>query len=115
MGLFAGTPFDIPAHCDRCEKLESECLCPPVVVEPLRIPPNKQTARIGIEKRSKGKWVTVVRDLPEVGNDLPALLTELKNKCGAGGTIKDGVIEIQGDHLTRVREQLKIIGFRVKG
>ena len=58
--------------------------------------------------------VTVIRGLPAEGNDLPGLLTQLKNSCGAGGTIKEDTIELQGDHLQRVRDTLSEIGFRVK-
>ena len=72
MRLFEGTPFDRPPRCEICEQLEEECTCPPKP-DPV-IPPEKQTARISIEKRKKGKVVTLVRDLPQVGNDLPALL-----------------------------------------
>ncbi len=110
--LFAGTPFDIPPTCDRCGKLEKECKCPPP--PPPRIPPGEQTARVKTEKRQKGKLVTTISGLPEIGNDLPGLLTQLKTVCGAGGTLKDGVLEIQGEHLARVRESLTKIGYRVK-
>jgi len=110
--LFAGTPFDIPPMCDRCGKLEKDCKCPPP--PPPRIPPQEQTARVKTEKRQKGKMVTTVSGLPEIGNDLPGLLTQLKTVCGAGGTHKDGILEIQGDHLTRVRETLSKLGYRVK-
>jgi translation initiation factor 1 len=108
--LFAGTPFDRPPHCERCGKLEVDCRCPP----PL-IPPEKQTARLRVEKRKKGKVVTVVAGLPAAGNDLPALLTHLKAACGAGGTIQADTLEIQGDHLSRVRDLLVVRGFRVAG
>ena len=45
--------------------------------------------------------------------DLPALLSELKTACGAGGSLQDESIEIQGDHLFRVTDKLKQIGYRV--
>ena len=112
MRLFEGTPFDRPPRCERCDELEEDCRCEPE--PPPRIPPEKQTARIGVEKRKRGKVVTVVRDLPEEGNDLPGLLTRLKSTCGAGGTLKDGVLEVQGDQLDTVRKALSDIGFRVK-
>jgi len=111
--LFAGTPFDRPPRCERCGELESECQCPPPP-KPM-IPPEKQTAVLAVEKRKKGKIVTVVRGLPEEGNDLPALLAQLKTACGAGGTLKDELLEIQGNHLERVRELLRTIGYRVRG
>jgi translation initiation factor 1 len=113
MRLFEGTAFDRPPRCERCEELEKDCNCPPEA--PPRIPPDKQTARLSVEKRKKGKMVTVVRGLPAEGNDLPDLLTQLKNTCGAGGTLKDDVLEIQGRNLDRVRETLEKIGYRVKG
>lgn len=112
MRLFEGTEFDRPPRCERCGKLESDCECPP---EPaLRIPQDRQTARLAIEKRRKGKVVTVVRGLSEEGNDLPELLTKLKSGCGAGGAIKDGEIEIQGRQLQRIKELLQKIGYNVK-
>src|SRR5688572_21213869 len=112
MRLFEGTPFDRPPRCDRCGQLESECNCPPA--PPARIPPEQQTARLAVEKRKKGKMVTVIRGLPAEGNDLPELLTQLKSQCGAGGTIKDECLEIQGEHLDRIRDELGKLGFRVK-
>ncbi|MFO1063192.1 MAG: translation initiation factor [Pirellulales bacterium] len=113
MGLFAGTPFDLPPRCERCEKLESECTCPPL--PPKHIPPEKQTAKLRIEKRAKGKYVTVIAGLAAESNDLPALLASLKNACGAGGSLQPDALEVQGDHLVRVRKHLEQLGYRVKG
>lgn len=113
MRLFEGTEFDRPPRCERCGALEEECACPPE--PPPRIPPEQQTARLAIEKRKKGKHVTVVRGLPAEGNDLPELLTHLKTACGAGGTLRDEVIEIQGRQLDDVRAALVRRGFRVRG
>jgi translation initiation factor 1 len=113
MRLFEGTPFDRPPRCERCGELEADCTCPPPPVP--RLPPEKQKAKLAVEKRKKGKVVTVVRGLSAVGNDLPALLAQLKNACGAGGTLKDEELEIQGNHLDRVRELLTGIGYRVRG
>jgi len=76
-------------------------------------PPFKQLLRIGAEKRKRGKIVTVIRDLAET-NDHSELLTRLKNHCGAGGTIKENTIEIQGDHTTRAKAFLLEAGYRVK-
>lgn len=111
--LFAGTEFYQPAKCERCGKLEEECQCPPPPVP--RIPPERQTAKLSIEKRQKGKVVTVVRGLPAAGNDLPDLLSTLKTACGAGGAVKEDVLEVQGKHLERIRESLVKLGYRVKG
>ncbi len=113
MRLFEGTQWDRPPRCERCGELEESCTCSP----PPRVltPPEKQTARLNVEKRKKGKVVTVVRGLPAEENDLPALLGQLKTACGAGGTAKDDLLEIQGNHLARVRDLLAGLGYRVRG
>ena len=79
------------------------------------IPPNKQTAKLAVEKRKKGKVVTVVRGLTAEANDFPALLARLKNACGAGGTLDGESLEVQGDHLERLRKLLGEIGYKVRG
>ena len=112
--LFAGTPFDRPPTCERCGRLQSDCVCPPVVLEPTRISPGEQTARIRVEKRPKGKVITAVSGLDPVGNDLAELAAKLKTRCGSGGTVKDGVIELQGDHLIAAEKTLGAIGYRVR-
>ena len=111
MRLFAGTPFDRPPKCDRCGALESDCTCP---VFATFLPPGEQDVRLAVEKRKKGKVVTVIRGLAAANNDLPALLTQLKSQCGAGGTIHDDCLEIQGQHLERIRTVLSEMGYRVK-
>ena len=111
MGLLAGTKFDRPPHCEQCDRLESECTCPPV--EPDRLAPGRQTARIAIEKRKHGRTMTVIRGLNAVDNDLDVLLKRLKNACGAGGTVSEDGIEVQGNHADRVRTELLRIGYRV--
>jgi translation initiation factor 1 len=112
--LFAGTPFDRPPTCARCERLEAECECAPVVSEPVRIPPGTQTASIKREKRVKGKLVTVISGLDPSGNDLPELASLLKARCGAGGTVKDGKIEIQGEHIDDAEAVLRSLGYKTK-
>lgn len=112
MRLFEGTEFDIPPRCEKCGELEEECNCPPP--EPERVPPNKQLLRVQAERRKKGKTVTVIRDLQELAKHRSELLTALKNAVGAGGTVKDETIEIQGDHVVRVREHLEQAGYRVR-
>ncbi len=110
MRLFEGTPFDRPPRCEQCGELDQDCKCPP---EPKhRLPPEKQTARLAIEKRKRGKSVTVVRGLAD--SDLPWLLKQLKSACGAGGTVDNGELEIQGAQLDRVRDLLTTMGYRVK-
>jgi translation initiation factor 1 len=112
MRLFEGTSFDRPPRCEKCGQLETDCTCQPE--PPPRTPPEEQTAIIALEKRKKGKQMTVVRGLTRSGNDLTALLTQLKSTCGAGGTLDGETLEIQGDHRTKVGEILRKIGYRVK-
>jgi translation initiation factor 1 len=111
--LFAGTPFDRPPVCDRCGQLESMCKCPPVTKPKNLTPPEKQTIRLAIEKRKKEKVVTVIRGLSASGNDLPALLARLKDRCGAGGSLDGDTLEIQGNHLDRLRDLLGEIGYKI--
>jgi translation initiation factor 1 len=60
----------------------------------------------------RGKTVTVVRGLPP--RDLVPVAGDLKRQCGTGGAAKDGVVEIQGDHRTKVVARLEAQGYRVK-
>lgn len=62
----------------------------------------------------KGKGVTVVRGLGLDGEALAELGRELKAACGSGGTVKDGVIEIQGEHRDRIVQRLQAAGMTVK-
>ena len=62
----------------------------------------------------KGKGVSVITGLPLNDADLEALATRLKSSCGAGGAVKDGKIEIQGDHRDRLVAELKKLGYDAK-
>ena len=65
-------------------------------------------------KGRKGKGVTVITGVPLGASELKALAKSLKAKCGSGGTVKNGVIEIQGDHRDRVVEELREYNWVVK-
>jgi translation initiation factor 1 len=65
-------------------------------------------------KGRKGKGVTLVDGVPESADRLKALAKELKQLCGTGGSVKDGVIEIQGDHRDRIKPALEAKGYNVK-
>ena len=56
----------------------------------------------------------MIHGLPERGAALDALGSELRRLCGAGGTVKDGTVEIQGDHRDRVAQHLRVLGYTVK-
>ena len=59
-----------------------------------------------------GKAVTVIHGLPE--KNLEHRATDLKRLCGAGGAVKDGTVEIQGDHRERIADHLRALGHTVK-
>ncbi len=65
-------------------------------------------------KGRKGKGVTVVTGLGLPAEELKELAARLKRICGSGGTVKDGAIEIQGDHRDRVVEELTRAGYAAK-
>jgi translation initiation factor 1 len=65
-------------------------------------------------KGRRGKIVSTVTGVPVDANELQSLAAELKRRCGTGGALKDGVIEIQGDHRDTLVEELEKRGFKVK-
>jgi translation initiation factor 1 len=65
-------------------------------------------------KGRKGKGVTLVTGFDLAPNDLKVLAKKLKKSCSTGGTIKDGIIEIQGDHREALKSQLEKLGHSVK-
>jgi translation initiation factor 1 len=75
--------------------------------------PNDGVVRVFRDKSGRrGKIVTVVRGLPAA--DLDAVASDLKRQCGAGGAIKEGAVEIQGDHREKVAARLGSRGYTVK-
>lgn len=122
--LFAGTPFDIPPICELCGQAESQCACTLAEkkaaetrhrIESQRLAPQQQTARIRIEKRKGGRTATVISELTAAANDLPSLLSQLQTACGTGGTVKskEGLVELQGDHIAAARKCLVDLGYRI--
>ena len=65
-------------------------------------------------KGRKGKGVTLISGFDLAPNDLKALAKKLKKSCSTGGTVKDGIIEIQGDHRDTLKSQLEKLGYSVK-
>ncbi|TDI33193.1 MAG: hypothetical protein E2P03_05255 [Acidobacteria bacterium] len=71
--------------------------------------------RVGRETRGRrGKGVTVITGLPLSAVEIKNLARQFKQKCGSGGTVKDGVIEIQGDHRDMLVELLTAMGWNAK-
>lgn len=65
-------------------------------------------------KGRKGKGVTTVSGVGLAGAELKTLAKQLKQKCSTGGTVKDGVIEIQGDHRETLKAELEKLGYSAR-
>ena len=75
--------------------------------------PNDGVVRIFRDRSGRnGKAVTVIRGLP--ARDVEERAAELKRLCGAGGAVKDGAVEIQGDHRERIAARLRGLGYTAK-
>ena len=78
-------------------------------------PPNQQTVYLHRESKGRGgKIVSLVKNLTLSEKDLKVLAKQIKRACGTGGTIKGGIIEIQGEHRTRIADVLNKQGYKVK-
>ncbi|MGS1010481.1 translation initiation factor Sui1 [Achromobacter anxifer] len=98
--------------CPECRKPLTQCLCKQAA---RAAPAGDGVARVSRETKGRGgKSVTVVKGLALDGAALNALGKQLRNACGSGGTVKDGVIEIQGEHCDRVMDVLQKQGIRAK-
>ena len=96
--------------CPSCGKPLTYCAC-----KQATSPVGDGNVRVGREtKGRKGKGVTIITGVPLAHAEMQALATYLKKRCGSGGTLKDGVIEIQGDHRDMVVEELQKRGWKVK-
>ncbi len=104
--------------CPVCGKPVAKCLCnknEPGSRKQKEVPRSDGIVRVGREtKGRKGKGVTVVTGVPLDEAGIKELAKQLKAKCGAGGTVRDGVIELQGDHRDLLLEELKKHGWTVK-
>lgn len=97
--------------CPTCRQPVATCACARQPATP--VPPAGSVAKVTREKQGRGgKLVTVVRGLPVDEPTLIALGKRLRSACGAGGTTKDGRLEIQGDHAERVVAWLQGEGFK---
>jgi translation initiation factor 1 len=76
--------------------------------------PEGRGVRLRLERRASDRLATLVSGLPGPEQKLTALLKELKSACGAGGTVKDGVLELQGDHRDKVEAVLRARGIPSK-
>ncbi len=110
MGLFDGTALERPVLCDRCLQAMSLCKCPP-----LDTLAEKQSLKIRLDKRKRGKIVTVVSGFHCSEMQIQETMSFLKSQCGAGGCVDSGIIELQGDHTQRIANLLIARGYRIQG
>ncbi len=97
--------------CPKCGKPKSKCTCKKEKPNPKK----DGIVRLQLDKKGrKGKAVTLVTGVPLDPDSLAKLTKQLKQKCGAGGTLKAGVIEIQGDHREMLMQELQNLGYTVK-
>ncbi|MGE5658787.1 MAG: translation initiation factor [Actinomycetota bacterium] len=79
------------------------------------LPPSQQNLRVQASRKGRGgKTVTVITGFQEKPETLATLLKQLKTQCGAGGTVKENEIEIQGDHKQKLVEILTKLGYKAK-
>jgi len=101
--------------CPSCQKSVSECTCKK---KKSRSQGNvKLDGIIRVQRETKGrkgKTVTIVSGFQINADELKDLATQLKRRCGTGGSVKDGVIIIQGDHRDTLITELKNRGFKAK-
>lgn len=98
--------------CPDCRAPVAQCVCEAQPAIPAK---GDGVVRVSRETKGRGgKAVTLVRGLALDATALAALGKRLRTACGAGGTVKDGVLEVQGDHCDRVIDFLKKEGWTVK-
>ena len=79
------------------------------------LPPQQQTAYLHRDSKGRGgKSVTLIKNLALSEEDMKSLAKRIKQDCGVGGTVKDGVIEIQSEQRERIAEILQKLGYKIK-
>ena len=97
--------------CPACRRPVAQCTCKRAQAAPV----SDGIVRVLRETKGRGgKAVTVVRSVPVDPAALVKLGQDLKAACGSGGTVKDGAIEVQGDHVEKIMALLQARGFKVK-
>ena len=98
--------------CPKCQKPVSKCTCKKK--KPKTPSDSKSDGKIRIQREKKGrkgKTVTTVSGLQLNADELKALAAGLKRKCGTGGSVKDGIIIVQGDHRRALQTELIKLGY----
>ncbi|MBB3102105.1 translation initiation factor Sui1 [Azomonas macrocytogenes] len=96
--------------CPECGHPTNACVC-----QQSMVPAGDGIARVRRETKGRGgKTVTSISGVPLAEAELKELASALKRRCGTGGSLKDGVIEIQGDHVQLLIDELVGRGFKAK-
>lgn len=90
--------------CPKCGLPKEACVCEVIAKE-------KQKIQVGLVNKRYGKVSTVISGIDPKAVDLKGLTKELKSELACGGTIKNNEIELQGDHIKKVKEKLISLGF----
>ena len=97
-------------RCPGCRQPLAACAC-----KAASAPVGDGIARVSRQSKGRGgKTVTLVKGLALDAVALAALGKQLRTACGSGGTVKDGVLEVQGDHVDRIVDELQKLGHTVK-
>lgn len=107
---------DFGRACPLCSQPADQCRCKEQANQGLQSSPFKDGI-IRVERQTKkraGQTVTVIRGASLPSSELKALAKSLRKVCASGGTIKDGNIEIQGDHAELLIKELQSLGFSAK-
>jgi translation initiation factor 1 len=111
MGIVYST--SVGRMCPGCRRPVTQCACKTATGKAVRADAGK--VRVSRQTQSRaGKAVTLITGLPLNAIELEALARDLKRHCGSGGTVKDGSIEIQGEHRDAVLAELLRRGFAAK-
>ncbi len=102
---------DSSSACPRCGRPTHHCTC--TNPESLTHDPSKPVRVRRETKGRKGKGVTLIENVPLPASDLKTFAKELKRRCGSGGTVKGGVVEIQGEHRETAAGLARERGWRV--
>ncbi len=102
------------SNCPVCGQPYKQCRCDRPAAEPLAKKSDGIVRVMRDRKGRGGKTVTVIAGVMGSEAELTTLAQQLKKLCGSGGTVKDGNIEIQGDHCDKVQARLTELGYKVK-
>lgn len=102
------TDPDWQETCPDCNEPVAECICR------LKKTPTGLSNTVYIKRDVKGRGGKTVTTISNIGEDAKNIQKELQRLCGAGGTVKKGIVEIQGDHREKIKKYLESKGYGVK-